>query len=232
MTSSTTDSTKSMRAVLSGSIRFAAASWKPARRNQRWHPEEEGLTELLVIGGPNGAGKTTAAKVLLPRFTGIVEFVNADEIAHGLSPFNADGAAIAAGRVMLERMEALIQARTSFAFETTCAGKGHAALIGRCQTLGFRVTLLFFWLPSPDLAIERVARRVQQGGHDIPTPVIRRRYRSGLVNLLRLYWPMARQGAILDGEAAPAQPIVEKFDDGRVTVHNPDLWQRVQEQAL
>ena len=190
------------------------------------------MSELLVIGGPNGAGKTTAAKALLPRYTGIVEFVNADEIARGLSPFNAEGAAIAAGRVMLERMEALIQARTSFAFETTCAGRGHAALIRRCQALGFRVTLLFFWLPSPELAIERVARRVQQGGHDIPTPVIRRRYRAGLVNLARLYWPMARQGAILDGEAAPARPVIEKFDVGRVLVHNADLWQRIQEQAL
>jgi predicted ABC-type ATPase len=189
------------------------------------------LSDLLVIGGPNGAGKTTAAKTLLPHFTEIVEFVNADEIARGLSPFNPEGSALAAGRIMLERMRSLTEAGTSFAFETTCAGGSHVRLIRRCQDFGYRVTLLFFWLPSPDLAIARVAHRVQQGGHTIPSPVIRRRYQSGLVHLLRLYWPAVAQGAILDAEIAPAQPIIEKFDDGRVTIHNADLWQRIQEQA-
>jgi len=190
-----------------------------------------GVSELLVIGGPNGAGKTTAAKMLLPRFTGIVEFVNADEIAHGLSPFNAEGAALAAGRVMLARMDSLVSAGTSFAFETTCAGRGHVSLIRRCRDMGYRVTLLFFWLPSPELAIARVAHRVQQGGHAIPIPVIRRRYGAGLTNLLRLYWPLAAQGAILDGEAAPARIIVEKFADGRVVVHDPALWRDIQDRS-
>lgn len=189
------------------------------------------MSNLLVIGGPNGAGKTTAAKVLLPRFTGIVEFVNADEIARGLSPFNPEGAAMAAGRIMLDRMERLIEARTSFAFETTCAGRGHVSLIRRCQSLGYRVTILFFWLPSPELAIARVTHRVQQGGHAIPAPVIRRRYHAGFANLLRLYWPIAQQGAILNSETAPVSFIVEKFDDGRITVHNPALWQHLQEQT-
>jgi predicted ABC-type ATPase len=188
------------------------------------------VSDLLVIGGPNGAGKTTAAQTLLPRFTGIVEFVNADEIARGLSPFNPEGAALAAGRVMLARMDQLIASRTAFAFETTCAGRGHAALIRRCQKSGYRVTLLFFWLPSPELAITRVAQRVAQGGHGIPVPVIRRRYAAGLRNLLRLYWPMADEGAILDGETSPAKFIVEKRA-GTVTIHDPALWRRVQEQT-
>jgi predicted ABC-type ATPase len=189
------------------------------------------VSELLVIGGPNGAGKTTAARTLLPRFTGIVEFVNADEIARGLSPFNPEGASLAAGRVMLARMESLIAAGTSFAFETTCAGRGHLALIRRCQDLGYRVTLLFFWLPSPDLAIARVAQRVSQGGHAIPVPVIRRRYQAGLDNLVRDYWPLAAQGAILDAEFTPARFIVEKRTHGPMTVHTPALWQKLQDQS-
>ena len=189
------------------------------------------MSELLVIGGPNGAGKTTAAKVLLPRFTGIVEFVNADEIARGLSPFNPEGAALAAGRVMLERMDQLVATRTAFAFETTCAGRGHAALIRRFRREGYRVTLLFFWLPSPDLAIARVARRVAEGGHDIPSQIILRRYAAGLRNLLELYWPRADDGAIFDGESSPARLIIEKRA-GAITLHDPDLWRRVQERAV
>lgn len=188
------------------------------------------MHELLVIGGPNGAGKTTAAKVLLPRFTGIVEFVNADEIARGLSPFNPGGVALAAGRVMLERMDQLVAARTSFAIETTCAGHGHAGLIQRCRQQGYRVTLLFFWLPSPDLAITRVARRVAEGGHDISPQVIRRRYAAGLRNLVKLYWPLADDGAILDGEVSPARFIVEKRA-GAITLHDPGLWRRIQDQV-
>ena len=188
------------------------------------------MSELLVIGGPNGAGKTTAARVLLPRFTGIVEFVNADEIARGLSPFNPEGAALAAGRVMLARMHQLTLARTAFSFETTCAGRGHAALIRRCQQSGYRVTLLYFWLPSADLAVARVAQRVRDGGHNIPPEIIRRRFAAGLRNLRALYWPMADDGAIVDGETSPANFIVEKRA-GAITVHDPALWQRVQEQT-
>ena len=194
-------------------------------------PEGRSVHELLIIGGPNGAGKTTAARTLLPRFTGIVEFVNADEISRGLSPFNPEGAAPAAGRVMLERMDSLISTQTSFAFETTCAGRGHVGLIRRCQELGYRVTLLFFWLPSPELAIARVAHRVREGGHDVPVPIIRRRYHTGISNLFQLYWPIVQQGAILDGETAPARYIVEKAADGRIMIRDPVLWQHIREQA-
>jgi predicted ABC-type ATPase len=125
-------------------------------------------------------------------------------------------------------MDQFIAARTAFAFETTCAGRGHAALIKRCRQSGYRVTLLFFWLPSPELAIRRVAQRVAEGGHDIPPQVIRRRYAAGLRNLLELYWPLADEGAILDGETSPARFIVEKRD-GATTFHDPNLWRRVLE---
>jgi predicted ABC-type ATPase len=149
------------------------------------------VEEVIILGDPNGAGKTTAAQRLLPQTLQILEFVNADEIARGLSPFNPEGSAIEAGRLMLERMRALIEARQSFAFETTCAGRGHARSIRLCRASGYRVTLFFLWLPSPEVAVSRVARRVREGGHRIPSDVIRRRYRAGLRNMRHLYLPLA-----------------------------------------
>ena len=111
----------------------------------------------MIIGGPNGAGKTTAAQVVLPQQLDIREFVNADEIARGLSPFNPGGAALAAGRLMLERIRNLVQDRRSFAFETTCAGRSHLSLLRRCKAEGWRVTLVYLWLPSVEAALNRAA---------------------------------------------------------------------------
>src|ERR1041385_8616379 len=105
-----------------------------------------------MIGGPNGAGKTSAALELVPRELDIREFVNADEIARGLSPFNPEGAALAAGRLMIERIRALVAAGESFAFETTCASLRHAGLLRNCRLIGYRLNLVFLWLPSTDAA--------------------------------------------------------------------------------
>jgi predicted ABC-type ATPase len=126
------------------------------------------VDEIIILGGPNGAGKTTAAQVVLPEEVQLREFVNADEIARGLSPFNPEGVAVTAGRLMLQRMQTLIRDRQSFAFETTCSGRAYIPLLRRCKAAGWRVTLVYLWLPSPQLALERVARRVRQGGHRIP----------------------------------------------------------------
>jgi predicted ABC-type ATPase len=104
--------------------------------------------EVIILGGPNGAGKTTSAQRLLPQDLHILEFVNADEIARGLSPFNPEGSAIEAGRLMLERMRSLIKAKQSFAFETTCAGRSHALTLRTCRSVGYRVTLLFGFRPQ------------------------------------------------------------------------------------
>ena len=109
-----------------------------------------------MLGGPNGAGKTTAAASLLPGALGILEFVNADEIAQGLSPFNPEGIAVAAGRLMIGRIQALAHNGESFAFETTCSGRGHARLLHMCRVLGYRLTLVFLWLPSVEAALARV----------------------------------------------------------------------------
>ena len=121
------------------------------------------MPDIVVLGGPNGAGKTTAARVVLPEQLAIREFVNADEIARGLSPFNAERTAATAGRLMSERMRGLVRERHSFAFETTCSGRAHVGLLRRCKIARWRVTLVFLWLPSPQAALDRVAHRVPEG---------------------------------------------------------------------
>lgn len=121
------------------------------------------MKDIVVLSGPNGAGKTTAAQVLVPQKLGIREFVNADEIARGLSPFNAAGAAVTAGRLMIERMRSLVRDGRSFAFETTCSGRAHVSLLRRCKTEGWRVTLLYLWLPSPQ-ARARPGSEADPGG--------------------------------------------------------------------
>jgi predicted ABC-type ATPase len=189
------------------------------------------MTDVIVIGGPNGAGKTTAASVLLPEMLHVREFVNADEIARGLSPFNVEGAAFAAGRVMLNRMRQLIENETSFAFETTCSGISHHRLLQQCKTKGWRVTVIYLWLPSMDMAFDRVARRVLAGGHDIPSATIARRYRAGMVNLLRYYLPLADIAAIYDNSDEGRTLIAEKSAGGNAEPRNVDLWHRLNASA-
>ena len=183
---------------------------------------------VVVLAGPNGAGKTTAAPLLLPEHLGIREFVNADEIARGLSPFNPDGSAIAAGRLMIERIHALARAGESFAFETTCAGRGHARLLRSCRAAGYKVTLMFLWLPSSEAAIARVARRVRAGGHGIPPAVVARRYVAGLRNLRHLYLPLADIGLIYDNSDGGGGLVAERREGLDLLVHDPAVWSRIE----
>src|SRR5437763_2952844 len=131
---------------------------------------------VVVIAGPNGAGKSTAAPALLSGVLGVSEFVNADVIAQGLSGFNPEGAAIAAGRIMLGRLKELANARKSFAFETTLASKTFAPWIAGLTRRGYEFHLIFLWLGSVELALDRIAQRVREGGHHVPDDVVRRRY--------------------------------------------------------
>jgi predicted ABC-type ATPase len=182
------------------------------------------VNEVIILGGPNGAGKTTSAQRLLPQSLHILEFVNADEIARGLSPFNPEANAIEAGRLMLERMRGLIEAKQSFAFETTCAGRGHARTIRTCRSVGYRVTLLYLWLPSPEVAVSRVTRRVNQGGHRIPPDVIHRRYWAGLRNMRHLYLPLAHVALIVDNSDEGGGLIAEREMDGPFVVRDAARW--------
>ncbi len=186
------------------------------------------MKDIVILGGPNGAGKTTAAKDLLPKEIGISEFVNADEIARGLSPFDADRAAIAAGRIMLERMNELARLGQSFAFETTCSGRTHVHFLKRYKANGWRLNLLFLWLPSPKAAVMRVAERVQEGGHDIPQAVIIRRYRAGLVNMRSLYLPLADIAAIYDNSDDGRILVAEKMANASLVVHDPARWAEIE----
>ena len=144
---------------------------------------------LYIIAGCNGAGKTTASFTILPEMLKCKEFVNSDEIAKGLSPFNADSIAVAveASRIMYKRIKELIALGETFAMETTLATRSVANLIKEAQKEGYYVTLLYFWLNTPELAIARVKQRVAAGGHNIPEKTIRRRYEAGIHNLFELY---------------------------------------------
>ena len=142
---------------------------------------------LYIIAGCNGAGKTTASRTILPKSLLVKEFVNADEIAKGLSPFNPEGVAIEAGRLMLERIKYLLSRGESFSIETTLATRAYVKLVRDASKLGYMVHLVYFWLNSPQLAVERVAERVSEGGHNIPYDVILRRYSKGVDNLFKLF---------------------------------------------
>lgn len=163
---------------------------------------------LYIIAGCNGAGKTTASMSLLPEVLECREFVNADEIAKGLSPFNPEEVAIEAGRLMLRRIDTLLSASQTFAIETTLATKSYRNLVKKAKMLGYRVILLFFWLPSPEMAVERVANRVASGGHNIPDDVVHRRYWAGLKNLFEIFVPIVDLWSLYDN-GITIVPIVE-----------------------
>jgi predicted ABC-type ATPase len=183
--------------------------------------------DVVMIGGPNGAGKTTTATTMLPKELRIQEFVNADEIARGLSPFNPEGSALAAGRLMIERIHELISRGESFAFETTCSGRTHAKTLLRCREAGYRLTLIFLWLPSAREALRRVAKRVAQGGHRITKDVVVRRYAAGLKNLQRLYLPIADIAYIYDNTDEGGILIAERQPGQALVVCDDQRWRRI-----
>ena len=184
--------------------------------------------EIIVIGGPNGAGKTTAAGLLLPEALAVREFVNADEIARGLSPNNVQGAAIAAARAMIARMNSLLTQNTSFAFETTFAGERHAVFLKRAKDLGWRISLLFLWLPSPEIALRRVAQRVLDGGHHIPDEVVIRRYWKGIRNFYALYLPLADVAAVYDNSDDGPKLLAERLPGHGLTVYDKSTWAAIE----
>lgn len=153
---------------------------------------------LYIIAGCNGAGKTTASMTILPQSLLVKEFVNADEIAKGLSPFNPEGVAIEAGRLMLERIQYLLNKGESFSIETTLSTRSYVRLVRKAHELGYVVHLIYFWLNSPELATDRVAERVSKGGHNIPRDVIFRRYNKGICNLFKLFMKEVDIWAIYD----------------------------------
>lgn len=168
------------------------------------------IKELFIIAGCNGAGKTTASFTILPEIIECKEFVNADEIAKGLSPFQPETVAFEAGRIMRNRINNLLKGSESFAFETTLSSRSHKNRIKAARRNGFNITLIFFWLRSVELAKERVRIRVTEGGHNIPPDVIERRYYNGIRNLIEIYIPIVDEVYIFDNSEGKNKIIFEK----------------------
>lgn len=169
---------------------------------------------LYIIAGCNGAGKTTASFTILPEILECKEFVNADEIAKGLSPFQPEKVAFEAGRIMLERINFLLQSKENFAFETTLATKTYKSKLLWAKENGYTIKLLFFWLPTIEMAIERVAVRVSEGGHNIPKDVIARRYKRGIENLFKIYIPLCSEWILFDN----SKNQIEEIANGKCNV--------------
>jgi predicted ABC-type ATPase len=179
---------------------------------------------VVILAGPNGAGKSTAAPALLQGALAVNEFVNADVIARGLSAFDPDAAALAAGRVMLTRLRELAAQRTSFAFETTLASRTFAPWLRDLAASGYDVHLFFLWLSSADLAIARVADRVRNGGHQVPAEVVRRRYSAGIRNFFRLYQPLSTSWAVYNSSGPQPALVAEGLASQPLGVYDKDVW--------
>ncbi|AMA49203.1 zeta toxin family protein [Flavobacterium covae] len=173
---------------------------------------------LYIISGCNGAGKTTVSFAILPEILDCKEFVNADEIAKGLSPFQPEKVAFEAGRIMLHRINELFIQNESFAFETTLSTRSYKNKIIEAKNENYNVTLLFFWLRTIELAKERVKTRVKEGGHNIPEYIIERRYKKGIFNLFDIYLPIVEQVLIFDNSEGNHQLIAEKSSNDELNI--------------
>ena len=182
--------------------------------------------KLYIIAGCNGAGKTTASFTLLPEILNCKEFVNADEIARGLSPFQPEKVAIDAGRLMLKRIDELIIHKVEFAFETTLSTKSYKNKIITAKEKGYHVILLFYWLQDIELAIERVKQRVNEGGHNIEPEIIKRRYINGIKNFFNIYFEIVDEILLFDNSDNKLEYIAEKKNNfTELTVYNTGKFQ-------
>ena len=188
------------------------------------------MPNLYIIAGCNGAGKTTASFTILPEILHCKEFVNADNIAAGISPFNPEGVAIEAGRIMLKRIDELLIEGADFAFETTLSTKTFVAFIREAQSHGYKVTLLYFWLDSPEMAYQRVATRVSKGGHNIPVDVIERRYYRGIKNLFDLYAPVCNKWIVVNNAGQEPVIVAKGGTDFEKIIFNDDIWNNILKQ--
>lgn len=182
-----------------------------------------------MLGGPNGAGKTSSSRKLLAEKLNVLPYVNADVIAQGLSGFAPESVAWEASRIMLERLHALADRRETFALETTLAGRSYVQWLRSLQKSGYQVHLYYFFLTNEDLAVQRVALRVQRGGHSIPESTIRIRYRRGLLNLFSLYLPIANLWTIYDNTREGLPVVIARGQCEKIEIYQQDVWARMNE---
>jgi len=188
------------------------------------------MSNLYVISGCNGAGKTTASLSILPEILDCHEFVNADMIAYGLSPLNVSGVAMQAGRIMLQRIKDLMNENKDFAFETTLATRSYVNLIAEARAKNYKISLLFFWLHSPEQAKERVAQRVLNGGHNIEDEVVERRYHRGIKNFFELYSPICDHWILIDNSNFNAEIIAQGGQKLKEKIILPKAYNKVKSQ--
>ena len=186
---------------------------------------------LYIIAGCNGAGKTTASFTILPEILDCKEFVNADEIAKGLSPFQPEKVSFEAGRIMLHRITELFLQNENFAFETTLSTRSYKNRIIEAKENNYNVTLLFFWLKNSDLAKERVKTRVLEGGHNIPEDVIERRYHKGIKNLFELYLPIVDQALLFDNSEGTHNLIAVLSAGKEINIINQNKYNELKKQV-
>ena len=186
------------------------------------------MPNLYIIAGCNGAGKTTASMTILPEILDCQEFVNADEIAKGLSPFHPEKVAVEAGRIMLNRINHLLGQGEDFALETTLSSKSYVRFIQKAHESNYKVTLVFVYLKSVELAKQRVAERVRKGGHNIEPLVIERRYYAGLKNLKELYISKCDDWMIFDNSTT-LQIVAQGNYDTAIEIYNSKIWNIINE---
>lgn len=185
---------------------------------------------VIVIGGPNGAGKSTIAPLVLRDYLAVPDFVNADQIAAGLSAFNPEGAAFEAGRIMLRRLDELANSGKSFAFESTLSSRTFSVFLKRLKLQGYRINVCYVWLSSIALAQERVALRVRMGGHNIPPDVIARRYGRSIQNFRELYLPIADKWSVFDNSDIHHNKVAVEAEDGVMTIYEESIWNSISKQ--
>ena len=190
------------------------------------------MAKLYIISGCNGAGKTTASYSLLPEMLNCTQFVNSDEFAKGLSPFNPEKASIQASRYMLMKFKYLLERQQDFAIETTLATRTLLKMAQKAQKAGYTVTLLYFWLNSPELAVERVRARVEAGGHDIPEETIRRRYQVGIDYFFHYYAPICERWILADNSQIPFRVIAQGTKDEVISINDEATYTKIRNMAI
>lgn len=189
------------------------------------------MPRLFIISGCNGAGKTTASYTLLPEMLECRQYVNSDEFAKGLAPFDPESVSVQASRLMLMRIRYLFSKKEDFSIETTLATRSLLKMIREAQAEGYFVTLMYFWLNSPDLAVARVKARVEAGGHNIPEETVRRRYRVGIKYFFRDYAPLCDRWILADNSQVPFRVIAEGYKDDVTVIKDEATFRRILESA-
>lgn len=187
------------------------------------------MPNIYIIAGCNGAGKSTAANVILPKYLNCKEFVNADSIASGLSPFQPETVSFQAGRIMLTRIKELISEKVDFAFETTLTTKSYVKILEQAKENNYKVILFYFWINSVELALARIADRVKKGGHNIPKDVVIRRYKRSLENLVNLFIPISDKWYVTDNSNEIFYDIAKGKFSKTTKIYDPEKWSRIYE---